>query len=142
MRRIIISPDKKFKKEEVLIKKVLRRLERVLDLKEKYVEIYLIRDSFNVHAFEAPKNFPRPDLKGFQNLGEVYLCPDFIREQSVKMSFAPVEIAGLAKQNNELIFFLIHGLLHLLGYTHGKKSDRINMEKKEKELMISLAGLI
>lgn len=141
MRKIIISPDKKFKKEEVLIKKVLTRLERVMDLKGKYAEFYLIRDNFNIHAFEAPKDFPRPDLNGFQNLGEVYLCPDFISEQSVKMSFAPVEIVGLTKQNNELVFFLIHGLLHLLGYTHGKKSDRMNMEKKEKDLMRSLLGL-
>jgi rRNA maturation RNase YbeY len=32
----------------------------------------------------------------------------------------------------------VHGMLHLVGYDHIKKSDRISMEKKERELLKKL----
>lgn len=124
MRKIIISLDKKFDKEEKLVKGVLGKLDRILGLKGKYVEVYLVGNKFmekNVLSFEAPKKFPRPDVKGYESLGEVYLNPDYIR-----------------KNGEDLAFMLVHGLLHLLGYDHKKERDRIKMEAKEKELMEKL----
>ncbi len=71
----------------------------------------------NVLAFPEPKHWPHPEKKNI-GLGEIYLNQ------------------GLAKGDiNELTKLLIHGLLHLLGYAHKKKSDRIKMEKMEKELL-------
>ena len=71
----------------------------------------------NVLAFPEPKHWPHPEKKN-TGLGEIYLNQD------------------LAKGNiNELTCLLIHGILHLLGYDHKKKSDRIKMEKLEKKLL-------
>ena len=39
------------------------------------------------------------------------------------------------KNRERVIFLLIHGILHLLGYDHIKKNDRIKMEQKEAELL-------
>ncbi len=93
--------------------KLLSKLNQIFKLQPGQVEVYIVGDAFmkkNVLAFPAPKNFPRPDLpKGVKPLGEIYLNPG-----SEKM--------------------LIHGFLHLLGYDHQKKSDRMEMEKKEKQL--------
>ena len=76
----------------------------------------------NVLAFPAPKDFPRPDIKS-KPLGEIYLNPQYIKENG-----------------ENFIFMLIHGFLHLLGYDHQKRNDRIRMEKKERELLKSFPG--
>ena len=71
----------------------------------------------NVLAFPAAKHFPRPDLPK-KPLGEIYLNPEYI-----------------ASHDEDLTFMLIHGFLHLLGYDHVKKNDRIRMESREKKLL-------
>ena len=62
--------------------------------------------------------------KGFSDsiTGEVYLNPLFIE-----------------KNRQDLDLMLVHGVLHILGYDHIKKSDRIKMEKKEEQLLLKLA---
>ena len=70
----------------------------------------------NVLAFPTPKNWPG------DNLGEVYLDPLYIRKH---------------RENPALM--LIHGVLHILGYNHTRRGDRIKMEKKEKLLLLKLA---
>ena len=80
--------------------------------------------SFNILAFPAPKDFPRPDIKG-QFLGELYLNPEYIKSH-----------------HEDIDRMVIHGFLHLLGYDHDSKSDRIIMKSREQELWskISLQG--
>lgn len=116
MRKIIISTYKNFKKDEELVKKILGKLDKLLKLKNKYVEVYLVKDNFNVHSFPAVKNFPRPDIEPYKNLGEIYINPE----------------------RGDVVFLVVHGLLHLIGYDHKKKNDRLKMEKKEQELLDSM----
>ncbi len=71
--------------------------------------------STNVLSFPAP-NFPKVIRRDF--LGEIYLNPTYIR-----------------KRKEDMIFMMIHGLLHLLGYNHEAKSDRMKMEKMEIKLL-------
>lgn len=40
--------------------------------------------------------------------------------------------------NKELIRLFIHGLLHLLGYEHRKKKERVLMEKAERKIIKNL----
>jgi len=76
----------------------------------------------NVLAFPEAKHWPYPEKKALK-LGEIYLNLD------------------LAKGDvGELSRLLIHGVLHLLGYGHTKKNDRIKMEKLEKELIRKLVN--
>lgn len=71
----------------------------------------------NVLSFSDPDEMPEME-DDFNYLGEVYLCPEVIEERG-----------------EDIIYLSVHGLLHLLGYTHKNKSDTIKMEEKEKEIM-------
>lgn len=120
MKVVVESWKKEFQRLKPMIQKTALKLGRFLGIKDGYVEIYLVSGNFmnkNVLAFPFPKNFPSPDMKQ-EPLGEIYLNPDYIK-----------------KNNENLIYMLIHGFLHLLGYDHKKKSDIIKMEKKEIQLL-------
>jgi len=124
MKKLIVSLDENFAKHEDLAKKTLMGLEKLFDLKTKCVEIYLVGNSFmekNVLSFPAPKDFPRPDVKNHETLGEIYLNPVYIEGH-----------------NEDFIFMLVHGFLHLLGYDHKIKSGAMIMEEKENEIMAKL----
>ena len=80
------------------------------------------KHSFNVLAYPAPRNFPRPDRRG-KFLGEIYLSPDFVEAHGQNVAS-----------------MLAHGFLHLLGYDHEKKNDRIRMAAQEKKLLRRLTS--
>lgn len=120
--------DKVLEKE---IKHLLKKSLFLLKSKKATVEIYLVSNVFikdlnrkfrgqnrvtGVLAFPNA-GFPRPDKAG-RHLGEIYLAPDYIRSK---------------KEN--IYRLAIHGLLHLLGFSHRRNNDRIKMEKEEKWLM-------
>ncbi len=60
--------------------------------------------------------------KGFL-LGEIYLAPNYI-----------------SRKKEDPIFLLIHGFLHVLGYTHEGRHDSIKMQRLEKKLLTLLLG--
>lgn len=74
----------------------------------------------NVLAFPEPKHWPRPEKKNM-GLGEIYLNRDLTKGDI-----------------NELTRLLVHGIVHLLGYDHKKKNDRIKMEKMEENVIRKL----
>ncbi len=93
---------------------------RDLDRDQYVLDVFIVGDALmpkNVLAFPAPPSFPRPDLKQ-PPLGEIYLNPNYI-----------------VGHNEDFEYMLIHGFLHLLGYDHIKKSDRMVMEPKEQALL-------
>ncbi len=126
----VIALDKTARKFRQKIAIKSRRLAKVLP-KKGGIEIYLVDDkrmrrlnkqfrgkdkATNVLSFVKPKGFPGPEL------GEVYLDPVYILKN---------------KENLDLM--LAHGVLHILGYDHKQKRDRIIMQKKERELLKKLA---
>ena len=134
----VISLDKKFKKRELEIKRVALKTLEILNKDGVEAEIYLIdgrkmrflnkkfrgKDkATTVLSFEEPKNFICPPPVGgskHKKIGEIYLKLPITNYQ--------LPITNL----------LIHGLLHLFGYDHRKKNDRIRMEKIEKSLISKL----
>jgi len=70
----------------------------------------------DVLAFPEPKRFPHPEGRK-RPLGEIYIN------------------SGIRNDLEKMRFLAIHGLLHLLGYTHDKKNDTIRMQMKEEELL-------
>lgn len=87
----------------------MRRISRRTRKKDK---------STNVLSFEEVAKIPHPEIpKGTKVLGEIFLAPDYI-----------------ARKGEDIAALLIHGLLHLFGYTHRGRRDRIEMETKEDEL--------
>ncbi len=81
----------------------------------------------NVLSFVEPAGFPHPEKgrvakrksrSASRYLGEVYLNADILAK-------SPERVAPL----------LLHGILHLLGYDHMKKSDAPKMEASEKKIL-------
>ncbi len=59
-------------------------------------------------------------------LGDIYISQDRALEQA--------EAAGHDLEQ-ELLILVLHGMLHLLGYDHGKKEEAKLMREKEKDLL-------
>jgi len=83
---------------------------------------YLGKDApTNVISIEAP---PFPNASSLcRPVGEIYLCPPYIREH-----------------RDDIEYMLIHGLLHLLGFLHETKSDRMVMETAERKIISYVRG--
>lgn len=84
---------------------------------------YLGKDQevVDVLAFPESAGFPHPDDPS--RIGEIFLNWD-----AFKHDF------------DHLRFLLVHGVLHLLGYTHEEKSDIIVMERLERNLCRRIAS--
>jgi probable rRNA maturation factor len=74
----------------------------------------------NILSFPEPPFFPHPETKK-KYLGEIYLNKNILDE-------TPERAAPL----------LIHGILHLLGYSHHRKKEAEKMESLEKEIFDKL----
>jgi probable rRNA maturation factor len=129
MKISVIIVDKEAEKFRKIIVKKIKKLEKLIH-KNGLIEVYLVagkrmrmlnkkfmkkdKDT-NVLTFVSPKDFPD------KCLGEIYLNPVYIQ-----------------KNNQDLALMLAHGVLHILGYNHKTKNDRIKMEKKEAELLFKI----
>jgi ssRNA-specific RNase YbeY (16S rRNA maturation enzyme) len=73
-------------------------------------------------------------------LGEVFLCPEKIRQavlpQYVSGCFSGLNFRQIRTKNRlSLMYFLIHGILHLAGFDHEKSVvSRGQMEQMEKKI--------
>ena len=128
--------DERFLRSGKLVEHTLLEALQVLKKKNIALEVHLLTDKemkainkatrgknepTNVLSFEAG-GFPYIDEGGVTYLGEIYLAPDVVK---------------VRKEN--IKFLAIHGLFHLLGYTHEEKRDTIKMEKAEDILLAKLA---
>ena len=126
----VAALDKRYKELE---RKIAGDAERVLGFlrqNKAHLEVYLVSSArmralnlkyrgkdrpTNVLSFPSPPDFPK---MGRNSLGEVYLCPSYIK-----------------RQREDILTLLVHGILHLLGFNHESRSDRMIMEKREKEVL-------
>lgn len=76
----------------------------------------------NVLSFPEPLHFPHPETKK-RYLGEIYLNRDILRRE-------PERATPL----------LLHGILHLLGYDHIKRTDAAKMESLEENILYRLGN--
>jgi len=74
------------------------------------------------------KNFIEKPSR-FEYLGEIFICLEEIKKRNLKAKISTKE--GVTE-------VLVHGILHLLGYTHKKEKDSLLMEQKEKEILSAL----
>ena len=115
------------------IKRVAKACLQSMNIKQSLTEFYLIKNEnmrglnkkfrkkdkpTNVLSFKEPESVPHPELKRKTRLGEIYLAPDYIR-----------------KKEEKIAVLVVHGVLHLLGYTHGRLRDKIEMEKRERKIL-------
>jgi probable rRNA maturation factor len=76
----------------------------------------------NVLSFAEPSRFPHPETKK-RYLGEVYLNQDILK-----------------KSPERAVPLLAHGILHLLGYDHVKKTDAVRMGRLEEKILAALSS--
>jgi probable rRNA maturation factor len=153
-RVLVISLDKKFSRFKKEIKNTAFKILAVLNKNNVLVEIYLINSlkmrflnkkfrgqdkTTTVLSFTEPRNFIYPPERGttqtvrgqtrkIRRIGEIYLNAEVYRKSQ----------RHSASSQRQLAYFLTHGLLHLCGYNHSKKSDRIKMERAEQRLLRKL----
>ncbi len=129
---LVTSLEKRLKKFEPEIKKTVLKILKILNKKNVEIEIYLINSqkmrflnkkfrgknkTTTILSFQEPRNFILPPSK-FRKTGEIYI--------------------KFPSTNYSITQLLAHGLLHLLGYNHYKKSDKIKMERIERLLIEKL----
>lgn len=154
----VISLDKKFKKFEKKIKIAALKILKILNKNNILVGIYLVGSqkirflnkkfrgkdkSTNVLSFKEPNNFPHPEFERrtmrtkrgqtqkLTPLGEIYLNAELYGRDAERRG----KFQRKSALSPRLSALLVHGLLHLLGYNHKKKRDRIKMEKMEQRLL-------
>lgn len=66
------------------------------------------------------------DDTGYKVLGDVFVCPEVAYEYSQ---------AYLTSFDEEVSLYIVHGLLHLLGFDDIEEDDRDMMRKQEKECL-------
>jgi rRNA maturation RNase YbeY len=106
------------------LREILIRAGQHMGIREGLLEAYIVGNSFmekNVLAYPALSDFPRPDLGGKPDLGELYINPEWI-----------------ASHGEDFSFMVAHAFLHLLGYDHYGAADTHAMEVKEAELLAAL----
>ena len=59
-------------------------------------------------------------------LGDVFLCPEEIKRQVKRFNVS---------HNSFYQKLVVHSILHLYGYAHDKKSDRLKMERLENNIL-------
>ena len=128
----VVSLDKRFRRLERDLQKAANFFLEKLGKESAHLDVYLIgsvrmrklnreylgRDySTNVLSFNAPPGFPETQ-KSLTPAGEIYLSPPYIK-----------------KHGEDVNYMLLHGILHIFGFNHENKSDRIRMEKLEEKLI-------
>lgn len=125
----ISSSRKSFVRYESLLFYALHDALTFLKKNNAHVEVFLVSraEIQRVNCECRGKNTPTTVLSfpfdkpfpGFSFcLGEIYLAPQEIR-----------------LRGEDIVFLVIHGLLHLLGYTHSAKHDTIDMKNMEREIL-------
>lgn len=80
-------------------------------------------------------SFPIDDSEEniYRVLGEIFVCPETAKKYAETHHLLPY---------NELVLYIIHGLLHLMGYDDIKEKDRKLMRAAERRHLKNLKDLI
>ncbi len=111
--------------------------EDIRQINNEYREIDSPTDvlSFPMVDYEKPSDFDR--LEDMANdyfnpetgellLGDIVVSVDKVLEQAEKYGHS---------QTRELAFLVAHSMLHLCGYDHMEEEERLEMEKKQEEIL-------
>lgn len=84
--------------------------------------------SFDYSSYEELSNFELEKQNNNQKplYGEIYICPDIAREQSKLFN---------TTQQEEIIRYAIHGILHIKGYDDLTPGERKKMRKMENSII-------
>lgn len=117
LKRIAEDVLKNEKKENSYISVALVEESRIKELNKKYRKKNKPTDVLSFNQIESGS------LSKLKGLGEIIICPRQVKKNALKLKI---------DFEKELVFCLIHGILHLLGYDHEvSQSESEKMAKKE-----------
>lgn len=113
------------------VKVLALELLRFLKLTPDELSIYFITEKKSKELHKTYFEDPTPtDCMSFpldeNYLGDIFICPKVALEYAKKRSLDPYR---------EVSLYLIHGVLHLIGYDDLTKKDRAKMRRKEKDCL-------
>lgn len=92
--------------------------EKISELHESYFQ-----DPSPTDCISFPIDSPDEDDGGYKILGEIFVCPEIAIEYAQKHHLSPFK---------EVSLYIIHGLLHLLGYDDQDPKSKSIMRDEEK----------
>ena len=138
-----INMPKKYK-TNLIIKKVLKICKAELKMDENLELSILITSKEHIkelnfryrninkytNVLSFSQNFDSSKMPSSNKLlGDLVLCPEKIRMEAKLY---------LKKFEDHFSHVILHGLLHLLGYNHSEKKDKLIMEYMEKKILSKL----
>ena len=118
---VLVHGLKKLKIDEAIFNVIIVNNPYIHKLNKEYRNIDRETDVITF-ALEDDKTF-NPEIR---ILGDVYISIDKAKSQSIEYGHSLLR---------ELSFLAVHGMLHLLGYDHMKKSDEEIMFKLQEEIL-------
>lgn len=103
----------------------------VTEKKICHVHKLLFDDPTPTDCISIPIDPPVKKRVDYHLLGEIFVCPKTAKIYAQKHGLDPQE---------ELLRYVIHGVLHLIGYDDITMEDRSLMKKKEEECLEYLLG--
>lgn len=113
---------KKLDVKNAFVSVVIVDKEEIHEINKTYRNVDRVTDVISF-AFEDNKMIERSDMR---ILGEIYLCIEKAKEQSVEYGHS---------EKREICYLSVHGLLHLLGYNHEVEDEKRIMRQKEEEIL-------
>jgi probable rRNA maturation factor len=92
----------------------------------------LFYDPSFTDCISVPIDAPGAEESGYHLLGEIFVCPKAAKLYALEHGIDPHE---------EMMRYVAHGLLHLIGYDDMTVKDRRVMKKKEEECLRLLSRL-
>lgn len=133
------------KENEKIIKKVLEQCFKEENLNSKYLYVNIIlTNPENIRKFNAKYRnidketdvlsfpmFEKDEIKNFESvcqeaLGDIVISVERVKEQAKEYGHS---------FERELAYMVVHGFYHLMGYDHIKDEDKIEMRKKEENVL-------
>lgn len=113
------------------LRKAIHSLVSYLEIETKELSVYFVTSKKIAELHGQFFNDPTPtDCITFpldqEFLGEIFVCPEVALQYASKKNLDPLE---------ETLLYVVHGILHLVGYDDLTAKDKRNMRKKEKSCM-------
>ncbi len=136
----IVDKQRNLKIRKLSVKKLVKALLEFYEIRPSLISIFFVdgEEICDLHEqfFQDPTitdciTFPMDDPyeEGCEILGEVFVCPKVALDYAEKHKIDPYE---------ELSLYVIHGILHLLGFDDIDPKDRALMRKEERRSIAHL----
>lgn len=116
----------------------------LLDLNDAAVEVTLVDDRFmraqnakhmkkngTTDVLSFPQLPPQKTLARYRGkfLGDILISLDQAKRQAKEQGITLTD---------EVLFLTVHAILHLVGFDHGTKKERLEMQARESEIWLKL----